>query len=196
METAELDPNLQGDVPPKDWKRWGSISRKTLVGPDVGYHFYTDDYKMTMLKRRPWMLPASGCRVAVETNFSTWPEMGEDAARDAIAWKRRLARAWQDAGVRILVDLNVDPAFRHLSLLGVPRGWRSYATRQHQGIDPRAIEDDWRQAVAHAGTEDILFAVFGGWRRVRDLCRERNWLWVAEDMHRARGSADGTRKWK
>ena len=194
MDIPELDIAMQATEVVEPVTRWGRISRKAEM-PGT-YHLFTDDYRFTMLKRRPWMLPATGCKVAVEPNFSTWPEMGRLAATDAICWKRRLARAWQDCGVRIIVDLNVDPAFRHLSLLGVPEGWRAYATRQHRGIAPSAIEDDHRQAVAHAGTPDILFCVFGGWRKVRDLCRERGWRWTAEDIHRARGSTDGTRKWE
>lgn len=195
-EIADLDVALQAAAMPGEWRRWGSISRKAWVGPGVGYHFYCDDYKFTMLCRRPWMLPATGCAVAVEPNFSTWSGMDRLEAAAAIAWKRRLARSWQRAGVRIVVDLNLHADWWHLAFLGVPPGWRAYATRRHRGIDVSAIEAVWRAASDHAGTEDILFAVFGGWRKIRDACRERGWTWVGEDLHRALGSTDGTRKWK
>jgi hypothetical protein len=190
-----LDPAMQAEAFPREWVRWGSVARTTFVGPNVGYHFYTGDDRFNALARRAWMVPASGCSVAVEPNYSTRPGMSECDVAAKVALKRSLARSWQAAGVRVVVDLNVDPAFRHLSLSGVPPGWRAYATRQHQGIAFSALEDDWRQAAAHAGTADVLFFVFGGWKKVRDLCAGRGWFWTPEDIHRARGSTDCTRRW-
>jgi hypothetical protein len=191
---TDLDPAMQATGLPGPIARWGSIARSSPM-PGT-YHFYVHDYKFSALARRPGQLVDSGCKVAVEPNYSTWPGMGEEKALEGIARKRLMGRFWQARGVRIVVDLNLDPAFRHLALLGVPPGWAAYATRQQQGVPFESLEDDWRQAVAHAGTEDILFCVFGGWRKVRDLCRERGWIWTAEDLHRARGSSDGTRAWR
>lgn len=188
-----LDLDMQAVDLPAPIVRWGRIGRSL---PMTGtYHFYTDDYKFSALSRRPGQLVAVGCRVAIEPNYSTRPGMGERAVIEGIRLKRWMARTWQAGGVRTVVDLNVDPEYRHLALLGVPHGWRAYALRQQAGIGIDEIEADWRSAVARAGTEDILFAVFGGWRKVRDLCRSRGWAWVAEDMHLARGSDDGTRRW-
>lgn len=115
---------------------------------------------------------------------------------EGIYRKRWLARRWQSRGVRIVVDLNVDPVFRDMSLLGVPEGWRAYAVRQQAGIGLDAIEADFEHAAQHAGSRNLLFCVFGGWKKIRDLCAERNWQWCPEDLHRARGSTDGTRRWK
>lgn len=182
MEIPTLDIAMQATELPEPITRWGRISRKAPM-PGT-YHFYTDDYKMTMLCRRPWMLPATGCRVAVEPNFSTWAGMDRPAATNAIFWKRSLARAWQHAGVRIVVDLNLHEDWRHLAFLGVPRGWRSYATRRHRGFDLDAIEREFAAAAEHAGTADILFFVIGGWKKVRDHCLARGW-------RRSTGSARG-----
>jgi hypothetical protein len=173
--------------------RWGRIARSSRI--DGTYHFFTDDYKMSALWSNPDQLPDSGCRVAVEPNYSTWPGMDPARLREGIYRKRWLARHWQFRGVRIVVDLNVDPGFRDVALEGVPRGWRAYAVRHQSGIGLDEIEADFEHAARHAGTSKLLFCVFGGWRKVRDLCAERGWAWIAEDLHRARGSTDGSRRW-
>jgi hypothetical protein len=174
--------------------KWGSIARTSkMLGT---YHFYQDDYKFNALWERPDQLVESKCSVSLEVNFSTWASMDPARLREGIYRKRWLARYWQSRGVKIVVDLNVDPAFRDVALLGVPKGWRAYAVRHQSGIGLDEIEADWRLAVERAGTTEILFAVFGGWRKVRDLCAERKWTWCPEDLHRARGSTDGTRRWK
>lgn len=122
----------------------------------------------------------SGCQVAVEPNFSTTDDMPEAE----IAWltllKRRIARAWQEAGVKIIVDLNVCKAAREINLIGVPRGWPSYATRAHRGVPFDALYDEWIIAVDRAGTEDILFCVVGGGRRIKRPTLANGWAWVPE----------------
>jgi hypothetical protein len=191
----ELDLNLQAEELIAPVVKWGSVARTSrMIGT---YHFLTDDYKFSALWSRPDRLPDSGCRVAVEPNYSTWPGMDPARLREGIYRKRWLARYWQSRGVRIVVDLNVDPAFRDVALEGVPPGWRAYAVRHQFGIGLGEIEADFEHAARHAGTrEGLLFAVFGGWRKVRDLCAARGWLWIAESMHAARGSTDGTRRWE
>jgi hypothetical protein len=190
-----LDPGMQAGGLIAPVVKWGSIARTSWA---VGtYHFYTDDRQFTAMRKKPDQLPDSGCRAAVECNFSTWPGMPAERLIEGIRLKRRLARHWQSRGVRILVDMNVDPAFRDVALLGVPRGWRAYATRHQAGMGLADLEADFEQAAEHAGGGDgLLFIVFGGWRKVRDLCAGRNWSWAPEDRHRAMGSVDGTRSWE
>jgi hypothetical protein len=173
--------------------RWGSIARASEISGT--YHFYTDDYRFSALTRDPGRLVASGCRVAVEPNYSTWPEMEPVRFWDGIRLKRALACHWGRAGVKLIADLGVDPVFRAANFAGIPRGWRAYAVRHQRGIGLDEIGRDHAAACAHAGTSEILFVVVGGWRRVRDRCAARRWSWVAEDLHRARGSTDGTRTW-
>jgi hypothetical protein len=174
--------------------KWGSVARSSAITGT--YHHYCEDYRFATQWRKPDRLPSSGCRVAVEVNYSSWADQPRDDVLKGIYKKRWLARHWQSRGVRILVDLNVADAHRDVGLLGVPFGWRAYATRKHWATTVAEIEDDWRQARDHAGTDDMLFCVFGGWKKVRDLCKERGWAWVPENMHAARGSVDGTRRWK
>jgi hypothetical protein len=193
-EVPRLDLAMQADgvVPPV--VKWGSIARSSRV--DGTYHFYAEDRQFTGLWKEPDRLPASGCRVAVECNFSTWPGMPRDELMRGIYRKRWLARHWQSEGVRILVDLNVDPAFRDVALMGVPDGWSAYAVRHQRGISLAEIEADHRMACDRAGHDSILFVVFGGWKKVRDLCEGRGWTWQGEDLHAIRGSTDGTRTWR
>lgn len=174
--------------------RWGSIARSSVISGS--YHFYEDDYKFRALWKKPDRLPASGCKVCVEANYSSWPEQPRDDVLKNIYRKRWLARHWQSKGVRIVVDLNLDPAFRDVALLGVPEGWSAYAVRHQAGIPLAEIEADYRFACDRAGTHRILFCVFGGWKKVRDLCTERGWHWQPESLHAARGSTDGTRRWR
>jgi hypothetical protein len=173
--------------------RWGSIARSAAMGGT--YHFYTCDTKFTALARDPHRLVASGCRGAVEPNYSTWPEMEPARFWDGVRLKRALACHWGRAGVKLIADLGVDPVFRAANFAGIPRGWRAYAVRHQRGIGLDEIGRDHAAACAHAGTSEILFIIVGGWRKVRDLCARRGWTWVAEDLHRARGSIDGTRTW-
>lgn len=157
------------------------------------WHFYTWDYRFTALLGRPEAVPLTGCAAAVEPNFSTWPGMPEADAIEAIRRKRTLAVAWQRAGVRIWADLDVAPEFAALNLAGVPRSWRSFATRAHRDAGPEGIERDFAIAAAHLGVPvaDLRCVVFGGGARTRRLCLDRGWARVVEHSDRARGRPEG-----
>jgi hypothetical protein len=134
------------------------------------------------------MIPATGCVVAVEPNFSV---CDETPAAEALWWaynKRRIAYRWQELGVRVICDLNVGPRHREINLLGVPKGWTAYATRAHRGAPFEAIHDEFLLACEHAGTEEILFVVFGGGRkRIGQYCRHNGWPWVPEHRQVVQG---------
>lgn len=183
MQATELPPPIV---------KWGKIARTAEMHGT--YYLYTDDYKITGLIKKPHRLPESGCRVAVEANFSTLPDTPVEEFRKGLFHKRNLACYWQSRGVRIIADLNVDPVFRAENFIGIPFGWRAYAVRQQSGISLEEIHADHAAAVEHAGSEDIFFCVFGGWRKVRDLCVSRGWTWIPEDMHTSRGVSDGSRR--
>lgn len=157
--------------------KWGTARRGGAAGT---IHFYTDDYKFTRLWLDPSKVSGITCSVAVEVNFSTHANMSRAEALWAIFRKRTLARAWQAGGIRTVVDLNVEPKFRDLALLGVPAGWNAYATRVHRGVPFAVVEDDFAQAAAHAGRPDPFFVVFGGGQKVQVACRDRGWPWVPE----------------
>lgn len=78
----------------------------------------------------------------------------------------------------MLVDIALDPAHRDLALLGVPKGWRSYSTYTYTKNHPiEWIFDDYKQACDHAGTDEIIFVVYGGEKSVHSICLEHGWLW-------------------
>jgi hypothetical protein len=180
-----LDLALQGTADDGPFVRWGSISRRSINR--AGWHFYTDDYKFVGIWTNAQQVVNGGCVVAVEPNFSTAPGQPRAVALWAIFRKRWLSRFWQSHGVRIIVDLNVDEEFRKLNLLGVPAGWRSYATRSHRTHGLEAIEREHATAVERAGTDQLVFMVFGGGLAVREACASRGWIWTPEDADTKRG---------
>lgn len=172
-----LDRDLQANGLVLPVNRWGTFGRKTRMAGT--YHFYTDDYRFEGVWADPTPVLTSGCVALVEPNFST----NDDMPRVVVLWhiyrKRWLARFWQSFGVRIWVDLAIAPKHRDLSLLGVPKGWKAYATYTYsRDYDPQWLMADWAQAVEHAGTESILFWVYGGNESTEAMCRERGWLWT------------------
>lgn len=159
--------------------KWGTRRRDEPM-PGT-WHLFTDDYRFTHLWNAPQILPATGCVVTVEANFSTWEAMPRAEALHRIFRKRVLARMWQQEGVRIIVDLNVEPGFRDIALLGVPEGWNAYATRAHRGVPFSVIEEDFALAVHHSGRPDPFFVVFGGgYASTKPECLKRGWQWVPE----------------
>jgi hypothetical protein len=178
-DVPELDPALCAArlVPPVT--KWGT-RRRTDPMPGT-WHAYCNDFHFTHLLKRPEMLPATGCVAAVELNLSVCDETPAAEALWHTYQKRRVVRIWQQMGVAIIVDLNVGPRHAALNLLGVPRGWTAYATRAHREYGFDAIHDEYLRAVDHAGTEAILFCVFGGGRRrIGNLCKANGWRWVPE----------------
>ena len=37
-------------------------------------------------------------------------------------------------------------------------------------------------AVNYTGNEDILYFVYGGGRRIGELCRDNNWIWIPDSQ--------------
>lgn len=178
-----LDIERQADAFDLPIETWGAKGRNRKAGT---YHFYTEDARFATIWQKPDMLIVAGCVNAVEPNFSVYDQVPRAVALWATFRKRWLARYWQSRGVRIFVDLNVARPYDDLNLLGVPRGWRSYATR---GYESRLFMTDEELAIAraHAGTDSVLFLVYGGSAKVREWCNANGAVWVAEDMDRAKG---------
>jgi hypothetical protein len=152
------------------------------------YHYYCNDYCFTRLLRKPEMVIATGCRVCTEPNFSTEDGM---ATAEIIWWtyqKRRISTLWQRLGVSVLADLNVCEKAWEINWIGIPKGWTAYSVRAHMGVPFSVLHEVWSAAVAHAGTEEILFAVFGGGRkRIGNLCRHNGWTWIPEHRQVVQG---------
>ena len=96
--------------------------------------------------------------------------------------KRWLARWWQSVGIRVFVDLNVAEQFYDLNLLGVPNGWKAWATRGYnERVD--STEREYQMAIEYAGTPSILFVVYGGGKKVKEACKSNGWAWFDEQQN-------------
>lgn len=188
-EIPTLDPNMQATKLELPVATWGTIGRSRRMSGT--YCFYTADKNFTALWKDPSKLLASGCKVAVEANFSTFDEDDPETVLTTIYRKRVLSAYWQKNGIKILVDLDIAPNYlADYALIGVPKGWRAYATRSHRLSQMDSVENEFDLAVEHAGTTDILFAVFGGSRKVAAHCKERGFLHIPEHIEVVRGRAE------
>lgn len=162
-------------------ERWGRIARHNTRMTGM-WHFYTDDYKFSGIWKNPDTVIRSGCMAAVEPNFST-SDVHSKAEMLYNIWRKRwLARYWQNAGVKIVVDLNVIPSMWDYNLLGVPKRWKSYATRWYAKYED--VFWQFEEAKKHAETDDIQFFVFATKTKdVEEVCREKNWIHVRMDMN-------------
>jgi hypothetical protein len=160
--------------------KWGVIPRnREMTGT---YHFYTDDYKFNALWTDPSPVIRSNCAVAVEPNISTDDPTPRAQVLGSIYRKRWIARLWQEEGIRIIVDLNVADAVLDLALLGVPDGWRAFATR-HRDVDG----EDWTRtcyelARSKAQGDDLLFVMVGGRESAAELAAELGAVHIPEGI--------------
>lgn len=161
---------------------WGGYARRAAM-PGT-YHFYTEDDRFEAVWNDPITLVNSRCTAIIEPNFSIYENTPRIMALHRIYLKRYLAAFWQTQGIRVLVDMNVAAEWARDNLIGVPTGWRAYATR---GYTDRLdyTESEFKLACQHAGTDNVLFVVYGGGRRVKEHCQRRGWSWFPEHMDRA-----------
>lgn len=180
-----LDLKLQArglDLPCERWGR-GSRHNGKMSGT---WHFYTDDYKFAALWAAPTPIVYSGCHNIIEPNVSTNAAMPRAVALWGIYRKRWIARWAQSYGIGVFVDLNVDPAFADLNLLGVPRGWQAWATRGYDAMID-ALDADYQIARMRAETDDIVFVVVGGGRETHAHCMACGWVHVPQEAHIVEG---------
>jgi hypothetical protein len=176
---------------PSHWHGWGEHTRHNRAD-GRGVHFYKHDYQWRSIYNDPGRLVRFGCPVVVEANYSTHPGMPRALVLADIYRKRRLSSLWGAAGIRILVDLNLNPAFYDLALLGVPYGWTSYATRKHHDMSWDFTVHEYQMARERA-CGDLLFVVFGGGVPAKEACAERGWPWVpgCRKVRALRSARDG-----
>jgi len=167
----------EGYIPPLT--KWGEVSRKDKNVKT--WVFYIDDVKFVNLWYDPTGPLQGNAVCCVEPNFSTSPEFPRALALGDIYKKRWIARYWQSKGMKIIVDINIDQHLYDIALLGVPKGWRAYATRGQTSEIP-TILTEYELAKERAGSDDLFFMVYGGGKKVEELCRGRGWTWGPERM--------------
>lgn len=180
IPTLLLDLQAPGIVAPMNvWGGRVGRTKLTRIGGTVC--FYTEDYRFEALLKDPLVVANGNFACAVEPNLSVFQNTAPAVAAYQTYRKRYTARLWQEHGVRILVDMNVAPEYAELNLVGVPKGWRSYATR---GYTDRLqfTEREYMMAVEHAGSSRIVFVVYGGGKKVREACLANGWTWYPEDV--------------
>ena len=162
---------------------WGSVSRRSRMRGT--WHFYIDDSKFTALWKKPHALFESQAFNCVEVNFSTFDQTPFAVGLFRVFQKRWLARFWQESGIGIFVDLNVDRKFDTINLLGVPKGWKAYATAAaDNSID--LLQHHYELACDHAESKDIRMMVYGGGKKVRKFCGENNLVYIQDARNEAR----------
>lgn len=182
-EIPDLDDSMQAQEVAIPMCKWGEQERTLDLRGNGTIHFYTDDYKFAALYERPEKLSNAHPRNIVEPNFSLFLDMAPAFGLQAIYKKRVIARMMQDRGIRVFVDLNVAQKFIKLNMIGVPRGWRSFATR---GYSDRlgGLELEYRIAEASASFagRKPLFVVYGGGAKCKDFCKEVGAVYITPNL--------------
>lgn len=181
-----LDALWQADVVEAPVTLWGSQGQsRRMPGTWV---FYTQDEVFDSLWENPGKVLPSGAPCCVEPNWSTTDQAPFAVSLWSIYRRRWIARYWQSQGRRVFVDLNLHHSLlepheavggRVPAFLGVPKEWRAYASRAH-GNRPEMLEAEHAAAVRHAGTESLLYLVYGGGKRVEEMAKARGWVWIPE----------------
>lgn len=179
-----LDPTMEATKIIAPFAQYATISKKGALMYGT-YHFYTNDFLFAEIWDRPDYLVMSECKAAVEPNYSAMPGMRRAEVLWGIYRKRWLARYWQENGIQMIVDLYTAPEFDDLALLGVPRGWRFYATRGVGGVD--GFDNVLQRADLarqHAGTDDITFLVYAGSKHVESLCYDHGFMYMPDQQYK------------
>jgi|DEB0MinimDraft_6_1074348.scaffolds.fasta_scaffold08746_3 hypothetical protein len=179
IEIPRLLPSLQGDLIDEPIMPWGGMTRaKRMEDYVVGkkgqpfngtFVFYVEDYRFTALEKYPNRPLVTSAPTLAELNFTIINRTPLWKVHQLIGLKRWISRYWQHNNRRILVDLYVPEKYMPENLLGVPRGWRAYATR---GADCSIDHLKYAHSVAveHAETDELVFLVYGGGKQVKQFC--------------------------
>lgn len=149
-------------------------------------HFYTDDYRFSAVYEHPEKIIQHNPANIVEPNFSLFNEMPVAFGLQAIYKKRFIARAMQERGIQVFVDLNVAAKFYKLNMIGVPMGWSSFCTR---GYCDRLhyLEFEWQLAKSYAGDNPLLFVIYGGGNHCKRFAQEHQCIYITPTVTLRKG---------
>jgi hypothetical protein len=162
---------------------YGEQARSLNLMGNGTLHFYTDDYRWSSIWEHPEKVQKHNPRNIIEPNFSLYLDMAPAFGLQAVYKKRVVARMMQDRGIRVFVDLNVAQKFIKLNLIGVPNGWRAFATRGYSDRLP-GLELEYRIAetsASFAGRKP-LFVVYGGGAKCKDFCKEVGAIYITPNI--------------
>ncbi len=167
LEIPSLDINMQAQTCDIPFLCFGEQKRTLNMNGTGTVHFYTDDYRFTAVYDHPEKIYKQHAPMnIVEPNYSLYNDTPISFGLREIYKKRWLSRAMQSKGIRIFVDLNVAQKWYQLNMIGVPRGWRSFATRGYSDrVNNLAFELEIAKDWAEGSTP--LFVIYGG----GDVCR-------------------------
>ncbi len=162
----------------------GEVSNKRNLGG--AKHFYAFDGKLYNIWHNPFQLLEGNTSQFVEVNFSIRNTHGRAYALGQIFRKRQIAAWLQTKDKEIFVDMNVGGKWRKENLISVPEGYTAYCTR---GYTSKAmyIAEQIDLATERAGTNNILFVVYGGGEVIEDCCKEAGCLYFPEVMDVQKG---------
>ena len=182
---------------------WGSDSIRTLNLPRTVVGFYTFDYKFDMF----WSEPAqytgklinAGLIGAIMPNFS----MYEDMPKIMRMWQRFrslwVGRYLQEAGIRILPDIQLSEADGELCWIGVPVGV-PVAIQFHTKLGDegwRKEKDFLKETLAYLKPPRIfVYADEKGWRQLGTDGLTGNMIWVKNRVSVRRPYMDSVSKEK
>lgn len=177
LEVPTLRPDMQAEHCTIPFACFGEQRRSIDLQFQGTLHFYTDDYRFKSIYEHPDKIFNHHPQNIVEPNFSLFNETPIAFGLHQIYKKRWLARAMQDYGIRVFVDLNVAPKYYKANFLGVPKGWRSYCTR---GYSDRLnmLEFEYMMAIEWADGNPLLFVCYGGGKECRQFCEENGLIYV------------------
>lgn len=156
---------------------FGEQARTTNMCGNGILHFYTDDYRFRTIYEHPEKILKYNPGSIIEPNFSLSNDTPIAFGLQAIYKKRFLARAMQEKGIGVFIDLNVAPKFYKLNLLGVPKGYQSFATR---GCTDRLNELQFEYQIAQytANGKPFRFVVYGGGNVIEQWCHENKAVYI------------------
>ena len=179
------------DELPTQWSKWGRVSRASQA---EGWLHYATDAKFQSVLRAPEKLIETGARFTTEINVSSFIEDPMPVALSQLFRKRCSTRVFQDAGLKVFIDLHVDGITRALVMEGVPTDHTLFCTKyakhnldgEYLGIE--AVLEDYDLARSHVDDSlDVLFAVYGAPRSAADEIKSRGWIDIPSIATRLRG---------
>ena len=183
--------SLEGDVLPlNECEKWGRVNRSERC---KFWSHYCTDAKFATLLRNPDLLIATGCDYTTEVNISSYEEDPLPIALSQLFRKRCVTRVWQDAGIKVFIDLHVSGITRDLVFDGVSPQHELFCTRykardlsgDYLGME--AVYDDF-DLVSGFVDEDVTptFLVYGVPETKKKECEANGWLCISPITNRSR----------